>query len=281
MPPTVRNQEWRASHENNKYPFEDRAKLINNDGDMLFEGLFLDAVFYPVGGQASGYLSKVTVTSDTVTLTVGDSGSPSRAYASFDRFYPPEELRFVDFFDRPAGVVVSEPTRLAILNSMALGDHTFQPGEAGFVARVWTPVVEAGVSGVELDDGSVLTGDVWLVGDDGIVLSCSVVSVKDSCDTFSEATVIRVDVVGDPLYRRRLCADTEFFATPKFVESIVFCKPASGDLPQACFECSPDETGEIQVQVGNTLATDTILRIRPASDGMIVEAVGEKLESIR
>jgi hypothetical protein len=278
--PNVRHPDWRDAHSDAKYPFEDRATLVNADGDLLFEGLLIDASFYAVGAQAGGYISKVEIKATTVILTVGDSGDIDRASVEFDRFSPPAELRFTDAANRPAGVLISEPTRLAVLSALSLGDHEFQPYQTGFVARVWTPVPAEGVTGYELDDGSVLAGDVWLVGDDGVVLTCESVTVEDECGTTKDVTNIRVDVVGDPLHRRALCTATDFFETPRFLESITFCRPAQDGLPQECFTCGPGEIGDIQIVVGNSLAPDTILRVRPDSEGLIIEAVGERLESI-
>ena len=46
------------------------------------------------------------------------------------------------------------------------------------------------------------------------------------------------------------------------------------------FVCGPDEYGDFKIGVGSQDAEDTILRVRTTREGLIIEAVGEKLEGI-
>lgn len=222
----IRHPEWRASHDATKYPFGQDCSLSNTAGDVIFETTFLDASFYIVGAQAGVYLSRVSIDVDNVTIYVGDPANAQLAFGTFPRATPPSELRFVDNFNRPAGVLVSEEIRMALFSSWPIGDHDFSPTATQFVARCCHAMPQIGVRGFELDDGSILTGDVWLVGDDGVVLSCDTVQEATSCGLpIKDVTQLRIDVVGDSLFRRKLCSQPDFFETPHYLETITFCAP--------------------------------------------------------
>jgi len=231
MPTRIKHPEWRANHDPTKYPFEDRATLVNDDGDILFESTFLDMSLYPVGGKPGAYLSKVVVTASTATIWIGDEENTELASTSFDIVDPPAELRLEDTYGRPAGVFVSEATRLAIFQSWGTGIHEFQPNQTPLVTDVYVPTPEVGVKGILLEDGSLIAGDIWLVGDDGVILSCEETEVPAKCSSESITyTTVTVNIVGDPLFRRRLCPAPSHFQTPNFLQSICFQTPNRPDV---------------------------------------------------
>lgn len=274
MPERIRHPEWRKELEPTKYPFAERSTLSN--GTRFFqEGTFFDAMFYPVGGQDRLRISKVVVTHQDVTIFIGDQINAELAYGTFDLIQPPDLVEFVDMFGRPAGIIVSESQRLAVFQSWGVGTHEFNVAMTELSARVCMPTPELGVRGVQLADGSLFTGDVWMVGDDGVVLRCETVETPSTCGQPSETQqVIRVDIVGDPLFRRRLCVPASLFETPRFITSLIF-----QDGVQT-FRCRPDDVGGIEMTVNNDLATDTVLRIRTTPEGIVIESAGEKLESV-
>ena len=275
MPQRVKHPEWRKSHEPTKYPFNDNATLVNDDGAFILNNTFLDAAFYPVGGSARGYLSRVIITATTATLWYGDDDEEERAYGEFELVAPPNELRFIDTFGRPAGLTVSESLRMSVFQSWSIGEYLFEPDQTGLVAACCMPTPELGIRGVLLDDGSVMTGDVYLVGDNGVILSCSVAELSSDCsDEPLRQHTIRVDIVGDPLWRRRECSPGSF-ETPRFLKTLTFQRG------QRHLTCGPGNYGDIKMIVGNKLAEDTILRVRPTEQGLYMEVVGERLEDIR
>ena len=73
----IRHPEFIKELENTKYPFIPTATLSNGP-DSFLEGTFLDAHLYAVTGTQRYYLSKVTVTSDRVTLAIGDANNAAR-----------------------------------------------------------------------------------------------------------------------------------------------------------------------------------------------------------
>ena len=171
-------------------------------------------------------------------------------------------------------MLVSEASRLATFQSWTLGDHDFDQEQTEFVARVCVPTPEVGVRGFLLDDGSIMTGDVWIVGDDGVVVTAgeAIEEVEGFTSEQRKVVTLRIDVVGDPLFRRRLCSNV--FETPKFLKTITVRHQCNS------FVCGPDTLGDFKISVGDQDAPDPILRIRSIPEGLRFEAVGEELENL-
>lgn len=274
MSKRILHPEWRSVLAPVPYPFADDATLQNSAGDFLPFDVLLDLSLYLHGLAVGAYLSQVLIENDLATLTFGDSLTVSRASGSFNLLAPPEEIRLVDRYDRPAGVIVSEPLRLAVFQSWSPGLHEFTATQTPLVASCCVPISDVGVGGLLLDDGSLLSGDVWLVGDEGVVLECDTVIVPGDCQqAASEQKVVRVHIVGDPLFRRRLCAPG-LFQTPRFLEQIVF---QSGPKSHVC---TPSETGSVKIGLGSQDNDQPILRVRPTTDGLLIETIGERLDRL-
>jgi len=271
--PRILHPQWRDYNEPTKYPFGDRATLVNDDGVFLPETVFLDASLYPVGGDAGLYLASVVVSNDTVTLVLGDATSNDRCDGSFDLFDPPSAVRLTDAWGRTAGVLVSEPSRLAVFQTWTVGTYLFRQPQTEFAATCHVPTPEVGVRGIVLEDGSLFTGGVWLVGEGGVVLSVHEATASRECALGGAETVqvIRVDVVGDPLFRRELCG--EVFEAPVFLRTITV-KTADQEVV-----CGPDIHGDFKISTGSLAAADTLLRIRTTPNGLLVEAAGRPLGS--
>ena len=264
MPDQIRYPEWRPSLENTNYPFSPVVSLKNTAGEVIPQTSFLDAHFYPIGGSTGIYLSKFSVSHDKITFHIGDDSSPDIASGSVPVATLPSYVRLTDAHNRPAGIIVSEPQRLAAFGSFGVGDHEFTQDQTEFVATVCMPAPEIGLRGVILPDGTVMSGALWFVGEDGIVLTDSVATVPGGCGLPTvDYPAIRVDIVGDPLFRRRLCEPRELFTTPKFVRTI---KIKNGETT---WECAPDTNGRMFIQGNDSLAAKAALRVRTASDGTI------------
>lgn len=267
--------EWRESHETTNYPFADGATLRNAAGYFIPEVTFLDAILYPIGGLVGLYLSKIDVQHESATLYVGDSRNTERCYGEFNLLSPPDSVVLADAYGRPAGMLVSEPERLAIFQSWAAELHVFEVEQTEFVADVCVPTPEIGVRGFVLEDGSVFTEDVWMLGDDGIVLSLSeeVTAMPGCVGDEQTRQMIRVDAVGDVLFRRKLCQ--ELFTTPRFLQTIT--------VRNQCldFVCEPGSDGDFKLTVAHQDSSDTVLRVRTVTEGLIIETVGERLKNVR
>lgn len=251
MPERILYPEFRNELEFTRYPFGDNATLVSNDGQTLEEDTFLDASLHPIGGGAGMHIASITVTARKVTITVGDSGTPDLCSVEFDPLSPPDLLRLTDAYGRPAGVLVSESLRLARFSAWENQVHAFGRDAAEFAASCVIPTPEVGVRGILTEEGDLLTGDVWIIGENGVV-----VREDGDCN-------IRVDIVGDPLFLRKLCFPVELFEPPLFIQTI------NG--------CPPDDQGNWNLTVGDHTAPngETIIRINPTDGGLKIEAVGQ------
>lgn len=248
--------EFRDEQGPTKYPFADSATLRTTTGLTIEPDLFLDAAVYPIGGRERQYLAAVAVGPRSVTLTVGDATTPVLARSTFDPLAPPDLLELSDPYGRPAGVLVSDATRLAVFQTWPLQEHRFAATATEFAASCVTPMPAVGVRGFTTPDGTLFTGEVWLVGEDGVVVR------RDGDET------VRIDVVGDPLFRRRLCQPVQLFTTPRFIQTINGMKP--------------DAAGDFKITVGRALAGDTVLRVYADDKGGItIETVGQTLQGVK
>jgi hypothetical protein len=233
---------WRDNNQQINYPFSDTARLSNDAGASVDHDLFDDARIYPVGGSVGLYLSRITLDGPMVTLAIGDPEHGELATVTYDANAAPEELALMDAYGRPAGILVSDSIRLAaVVSRYGEGDTVFEPAETEFAPSVAIPLPQAGVRGVLLDDGSVLAGDIYLVGADGVVVSY-------------ESGAIRVDALGDPYALQKSC-DEEGVPLP------VFCglKTING-IP-------PDGNGDFKLSVGANMASEPILRLETDEEG--------------
>lgn len=262
--------QWREENGNNAFPFSSRATLVNAEGRVIVEGAFIDAALYPVGGQAGLFLSKVTISHESMTFYVGDSADRERASGTIALVNGPDNVYLVDKYDRPAGILVSESGRLSVFQAWGVGDHAFEPAESEFAATVCLPTPRVGIRALALETGELFVGDVWLIGDDGVVLRTEEVITPRDCGVDETAVqAIRVDVVGDPLFRRRLCTPPDLFSTPRFIKKIKVV-----DALGQHFICRPDDFGGVLLVTNNASAVDTTLRITPREDGILIRVVG-------
>jgi len=296
MPSQVRHPEWRSSLEGTKYPFAPGSSLVNSAGISLPEEGLIDAHLYPIGGKDGIYMSQIVITYDYITFHIGDSENSSIASGKVDMHSlsaVPLDKRGVivqlsDGHSRPAGVLVASAIGICAFSTLGLGTHNFLQPETEFVTTVCMPTPEIGVRGVVLEDGSILpelyTDDLWFVGGDGVILSYELSTAKVKCasalDTFP---AIRVDIVGDPLALRKLCATTDGYATPAFIKTIRVQNTVKGcDTGQEdedgnavnYFDVNLKERdGKLFIQGNDDLAAHTSLRINTSAEGSIEIAI--------
>jgi hypothetical protein len=246
------NPEFRDENRSSRYPFSDDSALVSDDGLALDPGMLLDASIYPIGVGPRCALTAIDVAQRLVTFWVGDSAEPRRASGSFDPFLPPDGIYLEDPRGRPAGMLLAERTPLAASQAWAAGMHTFAAGSAEFVASCVIPTPEPGLRSLLTGAGDLLAGDIWIVGERGVV-------VRD------DGGAIRVDVVGDPLFSRRLCFPLQLFSTPRFIRTINGVPPG------------PD--GSFRIVVDDRSTPDTVLRIYPLADDQLgIGLVGRAVE---
>jgi len=246
--------EFRDQFDETLYPFIDTATLQSaGSGQQLDRDLFIDASLYPIG-SVGGYLyvSNITVQNRAVRISIADRTRKEKASVTFDPLMAPDLLRIHDEWGRPAGVIVSDSMRLSRFSSWETGQHAFPHEATQFVPSCIIPTPEVGVRGVLTEKDELYTGDLLVVGDNGVVV------------TNESPEVIRVDIVGDPLFRRRLCEPISLFTTPRFVKTI------NG--------CPPDELGNYNLTVGDHSNEETIVRIYKGDSGLVIEAIGTTVQ---
>jgi len=243
--------QFRDEQQDSKYPFADNATLKSTSGKVAIGGdTFIDASLFPIRSVGKLYISAVVVSAQNVTVTIGDANSAFLITASYGTFDPPADgvLPFTDAYGRPAGMLLAN--NLASFTTWDIGTYTFTAKATEFVSSVVIPANEPGVRGItDADTGRTLYGDIWLVGDQGVVL-------RKEGDN-----VIRVDIVGNPLFKRSLCnAPGSSAPAPRYLKTI-------NNVP-------PDEFGNFTI---TATGTDTVLRIYQENDAIVISSVGRSV----
>jgi hypothetical protein len=259
----IRHPEFINELENTKYPFIPTAKL-SNGLDSFLEGTFLDAHLYSVVGTQRYYISKVTVTSDKMTIVIGDDNEATRLIGEVDMPIGESVVRLLDAYGRSGGMLVSEPARLSLLTAWGVGEHKFEQKQTEFCITCQMPIPDPGVTAIRLADGELLSGKVWLVGEDGVVLRTELTTDKDG----NVVELLRIDVVGDPQFLQRLCSPEELF-TP--VNPVRIIRIVQGEYT---YDCEPDEQGNFSIQMNDSLAADAALRVRTTPEGIVITVEG-------
>lgn len=236
--PQVIFQEYRDSNRLSKYPFEDTATLVSVSGDVTVpEEIFCDASIYIPGAVSPVYIQNIASTSSGITLTVSDY---SKQYTATGKITPrSNSVELLNDSGQQVGILAASAD-LTYFTNLPKGVHEFTYKATSFVPRCIVTLMDVGVTSIGVKDGKQLYGDVWLVGKDGIVLRY----VDDT---------IRIDIVGDPLFKR----EDESFEAPKFIQTI-------NGVPA-------NEFGDFKITVGEE---KDILRIENSSEGIKIYAAG-------
>lgn len=238
--------EWRNNNQHVNYPFADSATLLSEEGVTFDRDSFDDARVYLVGAQGRIYIPRINIDGSIVTIYIGDTVSGELGYAQYDYDVPPlSDLEIVDLYGRPAGILVSSEERFAAFGTrFSQGDTTFTVEATEFAPSVACGFPSDGVWGLILDDGNILSGEIWLVGEDGVVL-------------YEEDGHIRIDVMGDPYAILKACED---LGQP--LPTFCGLKTING--------ISPDQDGDFKLLPGGNLTNRPILRITPSGTGQLL-----------
>lgn len=246
--------QFRDEQGDSRYPFVDTASL--KSVDAVFEigrEAFIDAVIHTINGENGAYISSVTVTAQTVTIWIGDSAASKICSATFPTVggQTITELTLIDTYGRPAGLLIVDGVEISKFAGWPLGDHRFAVNAAQFVASVVIPAKEPGVRAVLPATKELMTDDIWLIGDRGVIIRAE------------GDHVIRVDITGEPLFDRFLCEPIDKFTPPTFVKTI------NG--------CSPDIYGNFLITASNLQVNDPALRVYPQNNALVIDMLGAKV----
>jgi len=254
--------EFRDEQSDSRYPFTDTATLTASSGVELLRDTFIDAAVYPIDAVAPVYISSISVTASSVTIAISTRTGDVVCSAEYTPLDPPEsgELSLVDGYGRPAGLLLASRQRLALIGGWEPITHTFTQNATEFVAGVVYPAQEPGVRGLTLaaNTADLITSDIWLVGRDGIVLRADPPG----------SNVIRVDIVGVPLFKRLQCLDESLQPLGAFSPK-PFLRTING--------YGPDQFGNFNITVAAKASDSTVLRVYPENDVIKITAVGSKV----
>lgn len=254
----IRHQELQAELAETNYPFEPYCTL-SNDKLEIPQDVFEDFRLYPSHLMGPFHLSVIEVLESGVRLWFGNADLAQAMYASWDLPVTDGSINVYDQYNRLCGLIVSSVDGLTLLGSYPEGQYNFDSAATTVCSRCVLPTAASTVSGFVLSDGSVVSGQVWLLGEDGVILSTA---------SSGSQTTIRVDVVGDPLFLQKLCENVDLFNPTNPIRSV---KVVNGEQE---FVCYPDSLGNLSITQNNHEAPDTALRVRPTADGLVFRVEG-------
>lgn len=258
---TIHFQEFDLELADTQYPFTPTASLTNGT-DTIPNNLFTDCVFYLASSAGQVYLSSVNVSSSKIRISIGVAEDAEAATAEISVPVSVSRVAVYDRQGRPAGVLISSPDRLGLLATWGLGTHRFEREQAEFCLGCYHTTSPSEVSGIRLPDGSSVSGEVWLVGADGIVLT----TFNDS-----KGNNVQLNAVGDPLFVQKECGETDLFEPIRPIRSITVLS-SSGS-----YVCTPSTYGNFSIQMNNALNANTALRLHTTNLGVVVEVAGSSL----
>lgn len=233
------------------YPFRDSGTFVGKDGEFVAPTVFKDAVLYPISNNSDWYISKIYFKFTGSTITISSSTGEDltcvvTSYTSGTSF------PVTDSLGREVGLLVVEPLQLMAIAAPNT-EVTFNSDSLPFVPSVIFPQGTGAVSSLGDSAGKAGSGDLWLIGENGIVLE-----VSDNYVTFNAS--------GDPLYVRKFCQDDGIpYPVRRPLKSIKVVFNGSS------FNVTPDDYGNVQFRVpGN----DGIFRITPVGNGLKFSIVG-------
>jgi hypothetical protein len=165
--------QFRDEQSASKYPFADYATLTSADQKTSFaKDVFVDAVFYPIGGGTAIYIDRVVVAVNKITIFAATVSPIVSISATYEPLALPANniLLFYDAYDRPAGALVFDPDRIPEIYQWGFGSYTFNRRATEIVATAFIPAQEPGVRGLTINGEQFCAEDVCLVGDSGVVL---------------------------------------------------------------------------------------------------------------
>lgn len=233
------------------YPFRDSATFLSKDDQFVAPTVFKDAVLYPVANESDWYISKIEFKFTGAVIYIS-SANATDLVCDVSSYSSGTSFPVTDKFGREVGLLVLEPLQLmavAAPNSVV----TFNDDAMPFVPTVIFPQGSGAVSSLGDVSGRAGSGDLWLIGENGVVLEVSGNSI-----TFNAS--------GDPLYVRKFCQDEGIEYTVR--------RPLKGIkviFNGGSFNATPDDYGNIQFRVP---ANDGIFRIVPGPNSLKFSIVG-------
>jgi hypothetical protein len=191
----TRGNPWTAEARRNPYPFVDTASLTDATGLLRLSQAWIgDAKLWPsLAAPSRIYLSAIERTTAALTISVSslDSVIGSATILDFTR----RRVALRNHAGDPVGFLAFAPGALQHIHDVPSKVYQFSVAATEFVASAISLQVANGLLSLSDNKGATLTRDFSVVGGEGVVLSVR------------SPRAIRVDVIGDPYYRRETCED--------------------------------------------------------------------------
>ena len=206
--------EYGDQNRRRKYPFSDDATVTDADGVPLPADFIVDAALYPIDTAGDVYVSSVDTGTHTVTLS---DGGGAFASAVWDGEGPADVTESADT-GRVIGCLCFGPGAADVFRGR--GVRTFTAADTAFSACAGAPLSQSGCRGFRLPDGTIVTGAVEFVGEDGVEVSAG---------TDASGPWLRFDVVGVPV-----AADDYGLGVP--VRTLAFIQEAGSRLRLSLYD---------------------------------------------
>jgi hypothetical protein len=229
-------------------------------------GALVDASVYPAGGGVGQYISAITVGAGAVLYEISDatgvlcSGESRADGQDFDAW-------LYDKRKRPSGVLVASSDAPAVFGALPEGRHEFAPAATELVASCVLPQPQVALTALTANDSDPLTGDVWLVGSDGVYFHGG---GGESTDNGVTDGVIRMDVGGDPFF----AATTPDGKPGPAVNPLRHIKLVFAAFGNESILLMPDEFGNFSLTPGTLLKSNPVLRVESEEHTLRIRVLG-------
>jgi hypothetical protein len=240
------------------FPFTDVSTFTSRENNLIAPTVFIDATVYPIGAGVRQYISRIKRTSIQLIIDISDV-SGVVCTGILDLSSGSNKIVLRDSRERVVGLLLGNSDMGQFLGAIPEGENTFDNDGMEFVSTCVSPQPQQVVEGIATEDNDMLSGDVWLVGKDGVILDW---------DELNQAIVVHL--VGDPLFRKRNCdTGNGEFINPVPLQALTFVT----DL-QTSVKIKPDEYGNIRFVTGSNQNEANVLRIEKLENGLRLRAIG-------
>ena len=177
--------EYSNQHDHRKYPFLDDSSMTSKDGVVLPTGYIRDLFYHPITSIGATYLKTLSPVDNYLELADVSTGNVV-GRASWVQGDTDAPIYETGIYGRQLGIVVFGDTATQALPSLLL---EFPAEATTVVSTCAIPLIQAGVRGL-LCDGHVLTGDITIIGKNGVVVTTELIA--------GNKNVLRIDVTGEP-----------------------------------------------------------------------------------
>jgi len=232
------------------YPFTDTATLTSETGVFVPPTVFKDARVFLRNNSALVYISKIKTQFNKIEITIQDNENTvaTATVSDFSQTFVP----ILDTDLREVGVLLLNPLELRAVTGTGR-QLEFNSNAMPFVASVMFPQVQNVVRSLVDSKDKSASGDVWLIGEDGVVLR-------------SSGNTVTFHVVGDPYFLRKLCERAEqTFAVRRPLKSLRVVSRGTTTV------FTPDAFGNVNIQSADTAGS--IIRVTALANGIQLSVV--------